>query len=242
LQLFSRLAVFSRASLPASFFPDSDPCSTPFSKPDGNAATLLFNRPALLVSATSWTADEDFSILLTALASYEVAALAPDATLPNLVVVVTGKGALKSAFEADVARLESGPQGWQRVRVRTAWLERADYPRLLGSADLGLSLHASTSGADLPMKVVDCFGCGLPVCALGFECVDELIKDGVNGRVFVDAGQLVGQLAGLLVGGDGGEGERRRLRRGIEAEGTLYAGERWGDWETHWGRVVRPLL
>ena len=104
--------------------------------------------------------------------------------LPKLLAIVTGKGPQKEYYMNEILRREE-EQDWRWVRCRSLWLEAEDYPILLGriflrrqmngtedgrvgSADLGVCLHSSSSNLDLPMKVVDMFGCGLPVCALDF--------------------------------------------------------------------------
>ena len=121
-------------------------------------------RPALVVSSTSWTPDEDFGVLLAALDEY-----AADETRPALVVLVSGKGgALRRDFEDTVREREASGR-WRNVTARTTWLAMRDYPIFLGAADLGVCLHSSSSGLDLPMKVVDLFGCEVPVLARGFQ-------------------------------------------------------------------------
>ena len=67
--------------------------------------------------------------------------------LPGLLIVVTGRGPQKAMYEAQMQQL-----CLKHVAFRTVWLEASDYPLLLGSADLGISLHTSSSGLDLPMK------------------------------------------------------------------------------------------
>ncbi|KAF7732336.1 mannosyltransferase [Apophysomyces ossiformis] len=171
--------------------------------------SLRPDRPRLIVSSTSWTEDEDFSILLRAVEEYEKRA---KDDFPNLLFVITGKGPLKSYYEEKISLMRL-----RKARIITAWLEAHEYPLLLGSADLGISLHTSSSGMDLPMKVVDMFGCGLPVCAVSFECLDELVTDNRNGLIFNTSEELANQLVDLFVT----EPERiSELRTNVIAEYT----------------------
>lgn len=139
-QLFFKLPLINNRELLDWAQPDHVPTSklferTAFSaKESGSSkAQLVKDRPALVVSATSWTADEDFDILLNALSEYDRLAIQPSTNvseaLPRVVAIITGKGAGKASFETRLAKRE---KDWQRVQVRTAWLDYADYPKLLG--------------------------------------------------------------------------------------------------------------
>ncbi|EMD41242.1 glycosyltransferase family 33 protein [Gelatoporia subvermispora B] len=239
---FTTLTPASRSSTGSSSLGSPSAFDTILSLPEPRA-----DRPALLVSSTSWTPDEDFGLLRDALVLYERRAREREEkggeVLPKVLMVVTGKGPLRERYMGEIEQLQNGAGGegdepWRYVRCVSLWLEAEDYPLLLGSADLGISLHASSSALDLPMKVVDMFGCGLPVCALGFACLPELVQDGVNGLVFKDATQLAEQLETLLTGHP--EASALASLR----ESLVHAEEdgSWGSWAQNWDRVVRPLV
>lgn len=148
-QLFSRLdlnLVSSSSSNP--FFPDFEvPYSTPFttaavtdplirsSRNNIPSPVILpklrAERTALLVSSTSWTADEDFGLLIEALEIYNRVASAKgdDNDLPRILVMITGKGPLKDMYMGKIQRLQ---HTWDFVRCISTWLETLDYPLLLG--------------------------------------------------------------------------------------------------------------
>ncbi|KAL2005579.1 hypothetical protein VTN00DRAFT_10072 [Thermoascus crustaceus] len=185
----------------------------------------------ILVSSTSWTADEDFSLLITALSRYSELASTSKPHLPEVLAIITGKGPQREAYLQEIsARKSSGEL--KKVTVKSTWLTTHDYARLLASADLGVSLHTSSSGVDLPMKVVDMFGAGLPVVGWNrFEAWPELVTDGVNGRGFGSSEELVEHLVDLFENATKLEG----LRVGALKEGS----RRWDD---EWDPVAGKLF
>lgn len=79
---------------------------------------------------------------------------------------------------------------WQHVYVKFVWLKSEDYPRLLQLCDYGVSLHKSSSGLDLPMKILDMYGSGIPVIAYNYPVLGELVKYNENGLKFLDRREL----------------------------------------------------
>lgn len=117
------------------------------------------------------------------------------------------------------------------------WLEPRDYPALLGSCALGVCLHTSTSGLDLPMKVLDMLGCGLPVCAVGFAALPELLTPNVNGTVFASHQELAEQLHALLAPRPEAKAALRGLRQGVAA--SEASKPRWAE---NWLQAAAPLM
>eukprot|EP00742_Colponemidia_sp_Colp-10_P004543 GILJ01004849.1.p1 GENE.GILJ01004849.1~~GILJ01004849.1.p1 ORF type:complete len:573 (+),score=82.44 GILJ01004849.1:75-1793(+) len=237
---------------------------------------LVEERPVLIISSTSWTADEDFGVLLSAIEKCEDLARIfeavnrsekanksmiadvegdqittdlsgeldsdlvdddddeedTDGLFPPLLFIITGKGPQKESYERQI-RLRQ--EKWEHAKVLTMWLEAEDYPKILGSADLGVCLHTSSSGLDLPMKVVDMFGCGLPVCAVDYPCLKELVQDGINGYTFKTSDQLGKQLFELCCGFPGDRSQLQALRKHVDR----FRQTRWVD---EWQRAAKPVF
>lgn len=189
-----------------------------------------------IVSPTSWTADEDFDVVIDAVLQIEDRirgweASGPSRRFPDLVILVTGDGQRRAEFERRFAGLPA-----RRIQLRTRWLDPEDYPRIVGSADLGLCLHRSSSGVDIPMKVVDLFGAGVPVCALDYgACLAERVRHGDNGLLFSTARQLTDVLFDLFETFPAGSSLLDRLRAGARRAARP-------TWEEGWSTEARPVL
>ena len=146
-------------------------------------------------------------------------------------MLVTGDGRRRKEFERRFAGLPA-----RRVQLRTRWLEPEDYPRIVGAADLGLCLHRSSSGMDIPMKVADLFGAGVPVCALDYGAsLAERVRHGDNGLLFSTARQLADVLFELFETFPEEQSQLARLRAGARRSAET-------TWEEGWVREAGPVL
>lgn len=143
--------------------------------------------------------------------------------------MVTRKGPLKSHYEKNIDKMSL-----EHCRIETVWLDDYQaYSDLLRSSDAGVSLHASSSGLDLPMKILDMFGCELPVFAKNFSCLGELVRDGVNGLTFETPEDLARHIyRGFVV--ENGDGVLESIRKNVKRENVARA----GLWDKQWREFV----
>jgi beta-1,4-mannosyltransferase len=195
-------------------------------------ACVLYDRPVTIVAEepprpscklvavcpAGWTADEDVELLLDALALLAGRAIE---------VHITGDGPLRERLEDRIEHLRQ-----IGIEIHTGFLPEPDYCALLRRADVGLSLHRSSSRLDLAMKVVDLFGAGVPVCALDYGgSLPEQVCDCVTGRLFRTAGELADMLSQWTID----RGPLERMRRRVREEWRV-------TWSEEWRRVAAPAF
>ena len=154
-----------------------------------------------------------------------------DPPVPQLAVILTGKGPLRETFEARAVR-----RHFKSIVVRTLWLEPADYPVCVGMADLGLCLHQSSSGLDLPMKLADFRGPGVPAAAFDYSPVlGEVLTNGKEGVTFRDPGDLAHLLVSVARRSAAPDSPLARSRAWL----ATHPAERW---EECWRRTAAPIV
>lgn len=208
-----------------------------FTKPSDAAAADLWARIApdaklpstrlpIAVCPTSWTPDEDFDLLLEAL---ERAERQLGGDQPRLAMLLTGRGPLRASFEARLAKRKLNA-----IAVRMLWLEPQDYPTLVGMAELGLCLHQSSSGLDLPMKLADIRGAGVPAATYDYApVVGEVMTTGQEGVLFRDPGDLARLLVAI---------GRPSADPGLAQSRAWLAHHEPERWQVQWEQSARPVL
>ena len=214
----------------ASHFCVSQAMQADLAREFGIRAEVLYDRPVELltqcldgsrliaVCPAGWTADEDVAMLLDALEML---------TTREIEIHLTGDGPLRKQAEPRIAALRTA--GWN---LHAGFLSEEDYRALLRRCHFGISLHRSSSGLDLAMKVVDLFAAGAPVCAFDYgAALREQVRDGETGFLFRTAAELAGLLA--------------RIAREPQVLGPMRERIRacWrATWSDEWRRFAAPVF
>lgn len=189
----------------------------------GELITLDDPEAIVVITATSWTQDEAHDLLVEAL---DICAARRSAG-SRTVTVMTGRGPGRAAFAESLAERPAGAP-----RVELTWVEPEDYRALLAGADVGVSLHASASGVDFPMKIVDMKAAGLPVLALDYgPALHEGLAVGREGFAFHTSAELADLLDQLA-----GDAQARSAAR------AAIASARGATWNEAWTAAALPAL
>lgn len=145
---------------------------------------------AWLVLPSSWTLDEANGMLCDAIGLIARGEIGWQ-DRRRITVIATGRGRGLESFLKKVPITG-------KIELRAVWLKAADYFDLLRCADAGLCLHNSASGLDLPHKLADMRGTGLPALVLDYGPVlRETFTPGLHGELFRSAPELAAALARL---------------------------------------------
>ena len=204
------------------------------------------NKPIVMISSTSWTPDEDFSMLLDSFIKTEEMILEDiedkeqktkvnitKDKIKKILFLITGRGPLRDAFMKKVAEAKLN-----YFDVKSIWLESDDYPKLLSLVDLGVSLHYSSSGIDLPMKVVDMFSGCLPVASVYYDTIVELVEENKNGFLFKNDKDLCKILKNVIIEYSM-TGKCEKIDKYRE---NLHKDLDKNDWVSQWKQRVIPSL
>jgi beta-1,4-mannosyltransferase len=171
-----------------------------------------------IVCPLGWTADDDVALLLDALSTLDPPR--------DFEIHLTGDGPLRAQFAPRIAAF-SRPG----IEIHSRDLPETEYRALLLRATIGVSLHRSTSGLDLAMKVSDLFANCVPVCAFDYGgALSEQIEDGVTGFLFRDSAGLAAVLHRVLRE----PAILHPMRHSIEARSTETWPEAWQREASGW--------
>ena len=200
----------------------------PFSPARGD----LPEDPLVVVAPMGWTRDDDLPLLAAALQRLSEHLEADPWREGNLRLLVSGNGPLRREWGERLRALGSG-----RIQVETPDVPVEEYPALLAAAHLGISIHRSSSGLDLPMKIVELHAVGVPVLALeDGSPLEEIAPPGSGVLCYRNADELAELLWTMLTEGGGEEGGLlRRLTTEVRHRPRM-------SWDEHWRVAMDPLL
>lgn len=194
----------------------TDRNETFFTRLQGDIIVEKEHRPLLLLSNSSFSVDDDYEMLLSALKKYD-----DNKKAKKLVLVMSGQGPYKALWKSKFEYTH-----FDKINVVFMWFEAADYPLMVACADYGICVHNSTSGVDLPIKILDLQSCKVPVLAYEYSStIREVVTEETNGYLFHTSSDL----ADLL------------LRISMPYHKPIFVFDD-KDWKTEWKRNFYKVL